>query len=258
MALRSLAPLRISCTFLTLFCLGCDWSSPEAKKARHLERATSYFEKGQYQEANIEYRNVLQIDPKDADAHYRMALVYLKLGSLPNLQAAFVELNKTLELDKSNRNAQLKLGELYLIGDEPAKALEQAEIVLVSAPQDPEGLILKGRSLIIEKHYSEGIAELKKAIELDPKNMRTHIELARAYFAAKDPAAAEAVLKQALTIDPRSTEILLALGDFRVMTGKPDQAEIIYKQVLEMIPDNEEVYLKLASFYQRYGKWPEV
>ena len=52
----------------TIFLVSCDWSSPEAKKAKHLERAASYSEKGQYQEALIEYQNVAKTDPKDADA----------------------------------------------------------------------------------------------------------------------------------------------------------------------------------------------
>jgi len=160
---------------VTLVCLGCDWSSPEAKKARHRERATSYFEKGQYQEARVEYQNVVQIDPNDADAHYRLALVYLKLGGTINVQAAFTELSRTVKLDKANRDAQLRLGELYLLGNEPAKARTQADIVLVSAPQNTEGLILRGRSLINEKRYQEGITELKKAIELDPKNIPAYI-----------------------------------------------------------------------------------
>jgi len=81
--------LRLLCALVTLVCLSCDWSSPEAKKARHRERATSYFEKGQYHEALIEYKNVAQLDPKDADAHYQLALTYLKLGGLPGNEARF-------------------------------------------------------------------------------------------------------------------------------------------------------------------------
>src|SRR5438876_2184104 len=77
---------------------GCS-QSPEAKKAKHRERAITYFDKGQYHEALIEFKNVVQIEPKDADAHYRLAQTYLKIGGLPNLQAAFVELTKTVELD---------------------------------------------------------------------------------------------------------------------------------------------------------------
>jgi tetratricopeptide (TPR) repeat protein len=237
---------------------GCDWFSPENKKATHLQQGQAYFDKQQYREALIEFKNVVQLDPKDADTHYRLALTHLKLGGATNLQGAFAELSRAVEMDKTNRDAQLKLGELYLLGNEPAKARKQADIVLASAPQDTEGLILKGRSLINEKHYAEGIAELKKAIELDPKNMRTYIELARAQVFAKDTAAAEATLEKALTIDPRSTEILIALGDFHITTGKPDQAEIIYKQALEIAPDNEDIYFRLASFYQRYSKWAEV
>ena len=140
MPARSSIFTTLICVLLVLVCLGCDRSSPEAKKAKHREQAATYFEKGQYHEALIEYKNVAQVDPKDADAHYRLALIYLKLGGLPNLQAAFGELSKTLELDKTNRDAQLKLGELYLIGNEPAKARNQSEIVLVSAPQDTEGV----------------------------------------------------------------------------------------------------------------------
>jgi tetratricopeptide (TPR) repeat protein len=243
---------------VTLVCFGCDWYSPEAKKAKHRERAISYFEKGQYQEARIEYQIVVQIDPKDADAHYRLALIYMKLGSAPNLQLASSELSRTLELDSTNLDALLKMGELYLLGNEPAKARQQADTILVSAPKNTDGLILRGRSLINEQRFQEGAVEFKKAIELDPKNMGVYIELARAYLFANDTAAAEAALKQALTIDPRSTEILVALGEFSATTGKPDQAEVIYKQALEIAPENEVVYLRLAGFYQRYNKWPEV
>ena len=244
----------LTCLLVTFVSTGCDWFSPEAKKAKHRERAISYFEKGQYQEARVEFQNVVQIDPNDADAHYRLALTYLKLGSNPNLQLAASELTRTLELDSTNREAMLKLGEAYLLGNQPSKARLQADAVLVSAPENTEGLILRGRSLIHEKRYQEGAAELKKAIELDPKNMGPYIDLALAYVLANDTTAAEATLKQALTVDPRSTKILLALGDLRVTTGKPDQAEIIYKQALEIAPEDEQIYLKLVRFYQHVGK----
>src|SRR5436309_15095799 len=130
---------------------GCGQLSPETKKAKPLERGQAYFEKGQYQEALIEFKNVVQIDPKDADGHYRLALTYLKIGDITNLQGAFGELIKTVELNPSNRDAQLMLGELYLLGNQPVKARERADMILASAPQDPSGLVLRGQSLIREK-----------------------------------------------------------------------------------------------------------
>ena len=256
MTIHQTCIIRISlCLILLLTSSGCDRSTPEAKKAQHRERAATFVEKGQYQEAIIEYRNVIQLDPQDADAHYRIALAYLKLGGLPNhLYQAFTELRRAVELDNTNQDAQLKLGELYILGHEPAKARERAEIVLASSPQNTEGLILRGRSLINEKQYKDGIAELKRALEHDPKNIQTYLDLAQVYFTMNDRPSAEAVLNRAVSVDPRSLKALLALADFYDLTGQPERADTRYNQALEAEPDNDVVYLKLAAHYQRHAK----
>lgn len=254
MPFRLLISLNVFSAILMLTSAGCDWGSPEKKIAKYRERAEHYVEKGQYPEAIIEYQNIVQLDPNNSDIHYKLALAHLKLGNIPSLQGAFAELTRTVELDKTNIDAQLKLGELYLLGNEPTKARERAEIILASAPQNSESLMLRGRSLINETRYQEGIAELKKAIELDPKTMSSYVSLARAYFATKNLQAAEAILNQALTVDPRSLEIILALGDFRNSTGKPDQAETMYKRALETAPENEALYLKLAGHYHGHHR----
>ena len=250
--------LRIFHALIVLTFLGCDWTSPEVKKAKHREQAASYVSKGQLQEALIEYRNVVQAAPDDADAYYRMALIHLQLGGLADIQRAFAELSRSLELNKNNRDAQIKLSELYLLGNEPAKAREQAEILLASAPQDKDALIIRGRSLINEKRYQDGVAELKRALALDPGNVGIYLELSRAYFSAKDLLAAEDILQQGLTANPRSTEIMLAMGDFRLATGKPDLAETAYKQIVETAPENEPAQIRLASFYQRTNRLAEA
>ncbi|MFO0699147.1 MAG: tetratricopeptide repeat protein [Nitrospira sp.] len=254
MALPTQIPLTLLCAVMMLTSTACDLASPEKKIAKHRERAQKYMETGQYPEAIIEYQNIVLLDPKNSETHYRLALALLKVGSIPSLQGAFAELSKTVELDKTNLDAQLKLGELYLLGSEPAKARERADIILASTPDNTESLILRGRSLLSETRYREGIAELKKAIELNPKNMSPYISLAQAYFAMKDVVAAESTLNQALAMNPRALDIMLALGDFRDSTGKSGQAEAIYRQAVETAPENEAVYLKLASHYQSHNR----
>lgn len=236
----------------------CTQESVQAKKARHKARAAGYFEAGQYQEALIEFKNVVQLDPNDADGHYRLALTYLKLGGVPNLQDAFSELNKAVGLDAANHDAQLKLGQLYLLGNEPEKARERAEAVLASTPQSSEGLVLKGQSLINEKKFKEGIAELRRAMELDPKNIRIYLELAGAYVRTNDLAQAEATLKQALSIDAQSIETLVALGDFHLLNKQPEEAERHYQRALQIAPGNDALYVKLAGFYQVMNKWDQA
>ena len=43
--------------------------SQEAKKDRHWKRGEKYFAENKFREAVIEYKNVVQIDPKDANLH---------------------------------------------------------------------------------------------------------------------------------------------------------------------------------------------
>jgi len=74
----------------------------------------------------------------------------------------------------------------------------QSNIILVSSPPDPKGHLLRGRSLIVEKEFEKGIAELKKSLTLDPDNEQIYLDLARAYLAMKKPEEAEAILEQDL------------------------------------------------------------
>jgi tetratricopeptide (TPR) repeat protein len=251
---NALRKLPVFTLISLMLVLGCNSGSPESQKAKHLERAASFLEKGQLQEALIEYMNVTKADPGNAEAYYQMALIHLKLGGLTNLQKAFAELNRTLELNKDNRDARLKIGELYLVGNEPAKAREQADIILASAPQDRDALAIRGRSLINEQRYQEGIVELKKLLALDPSDPGVYIELSRAYFFANDRAAAEEILRQGLATNPSSLDLMLAMGDLHLSTGKPDQAESMFKRVIGIAPDNEPARLRLTNLYQLTNK----
>jgi tetratricopeptide (TPR) repeat protein len=236
----------------------CSLVSSEDKKSVHRRRGLAFFEKGQYQEALIEFQNVIQLDPKDPDGHYRAALTYLKLGGLVNLRGAFAELSNTTVLDPLNRDAHLKLASLYLLDRDPVSATEQADTVLESAPEDVDALVVRARGLVGTKDYENAIKDFKKAIELDPKSVKIRLNLARTYVIMKDPRTAEAVLKEALTLDPQSVQARLDLGDLHALTGRLEEAERDYKGVMEITPDQLVGYTKLAGFYHLLRRWTDA
>ena len=64
------------CTIL----FGC---SDDATRAQHhLERARQFASEGRYNEAVLEYKNVLQIRPRDYDSYYQIAEIYIKMGRI--------------------------------------------------------------------------------------------------------------------------------------------------------------------------------
>ena len=67
MRISSSARVGTVVLMIALILAGCA-RSPEAKKARYLERGNRYFKQEQYREAILEYRTVLRIDPKEPAA----------------------------------------------------------------------------------------------------------------------------------------------------------------------------------------------
>ena len=87
---------------------GC---SKEAKKERHLKRGEKYFSENKLREAIIEYKNVLQIDPRDAKVRYKLGLSHLKVG---NLQEAFSEFTKSVDLDPEAIEPRIQLSLIHI------------------------------------------------------------------------------------------------------------------------------------------------
>src|SRR3989454_10267899 len=85
--------------------IGCS-RSPEAKKARHLDRGDRYFAREQYREAVIEYANVLRIDRTNERAERQLALAHYQLGDFGR---AFPYLVKFAETEPDNIDIRLKL-----------------------------------------------------------------------------------------------------------------------------------------------------
>src|SRR5215470_9439187 len=121
--------MRISTVFsLTalLALTGCT-RSPEAQKARHLDRGDKYFQREQYREAVIEYGNVLRIDRTNARAEHQLALTYYQLGDFQRAYPYFV---KFAETEPDNVDMRIKLARIYFLGRRPAEAHGQVGAVL--------------------------------------------------------------------------------------------------------------------------------
>ena len=72
----------------------CSKDPAEAKK-EHLTSAKRYVDEGKHQEAILEYRNVLKIDPREGEARFQLAELHLKNG---DVAAAYQEYLRAADL----------------------------------------------------------------------------------------------------------------------------------------------------------------
>lgn len=79
---------------------------PNVRKQKFVEQGDRYFAQEKFPEALLTYARAVQIDPKFATAHYKIAKCQLKLA---NWASAFRELQRTIDLEPQNLPAQLDL-----------------------------------------------------------------------------------------------------------------------------------------------------
>ena len=99
--------LRFAVLLMGLVVLACQ--SKQARMEQHQKQGDAYLAEKKTPEAIIEYKNVLQIDPNQAAAHYGLAKAYLASNKLRD---GYWELRETTRLDPKNLDARLQYGQL--------------------------------------------------------------------------------------------------------------------------------------------------
>src|SRR5258708_3566015 len=77
---------------------GCS-RDPNKQKQKYLESGKRYANEGKLKEATIQFANALKVDHNFAPAHFELAKVYLKQGSM---LPAYAELMRSVDLQPSN------------------------------------------------------------------------------------------------------------------------------------------------------------
>ena len=149
-------------TFLILLS-GC---SKESKIERHWKKGETYFSENKLKDAVIEYKNVIQLEPKHSKAYYKLGITYLKMGMVSEGYAALI---KTVEINPDMVDAHNQLGWLYLLSKDTKKAREQAELILSKDARNSLAHMLLSNIYLTEKNLDEAIIEGKKAVEGENK-----------------------------------------------------------------------------------------
>lgn len=113
---RRMAAAVLAATLLVYGCGGA-----EERQADYYQRAQDLFDEGNYQKARIEVRNVLQINPNNADGRYLMALLEEKER---NWRGMYGNLNAALEADADHVLSRIKLAQFLVASGNLEDAIE--------------------------------------------------------------------------------------------------------------------------------------
>ncbi|MBE8232298.1 MAG: tetratricopeptide repeat protein, partial [Endozoicomonadaceae bacterium] len=145
---------------------GCGDSADKAQD--YLRNGKTYFQKGEYDKARLEFKNALQIDSKLAEPYYYLALIAEKNQ---NWQGMFAKLSKTIKLVPDHSEALIKLGRLYLLSGGLDEALEQAEKVLKVSSNNIDAITLQGAVFFKQEQLIKAMEMADKALDLNLANV---------------------------------------------------------------------------------------
>ena len=233
---------------------GCS-RDPNVRKQKYFESGERYFEKAKYREAAIQYSNAIQVDPRFAQAHYRLALAYLRIGEESR---AYQELNRTLELDPDNYEARIDLTNLLIAAKYFKEAQEHLDILTVKQPNNPAVHMALANFKDRQGDIAGGLQEMQKTIALDPTRSDAFLNYAIMQIQAQQFDAAETSLKKAVELDPKAMTAQLSLGGFYQSRGRFPEAEEQFKHAISVDPKDPDPRSALARLYLVEGKKSEA
>ena len=224
---------------------GCS-RSPEAQKARYLERGDKFAAQEHYHEAILEYRNVLKYDSANARAIKQIGVAHFQLGEVAQ---AFPYLLKAQQLTPDDLDVRLKLGGIYYLAGKREEAREVALSVLGQQPKNLEALALLADTAGTPEEIDATIQRLEEVRAELGDRAQLYLALGVLYLRKQDRPRAEAAFREAVAKEPKSIEAHSMLGSFYLAKRDGAQAEREFKLAADLAPIGSPARLKLADFY---------
>lgn len=243
-----------------LMLVGC--GGAEDRKAKYLERGKVYMAEENWDKAGVEIRNVLQIDPKSAEAYYLIGQIEEKRQEWAK---AFGNYTKAVELDPELIDARSQLAQFYMLQadalkyqkerDGEAKALGQAQHeideILKRDAKHAGARSLQAAILLREGKNDEALALAETVVKEAPTHGPAIGLLAALYIKAGRTADAERVLVEGAAKSDEPLPIKMQLAQLYELGKKNADAERVLRELIAAKPKEHSYRVRLAQFLAR-------
>lgn len=239
---------------LAIFALsGC--ASKEERLAEHLAKGKALYAESNFDKARLEFKNVLKIDPKNAEAYYGMGVIEERQR---NWQKAFANYSQAVEVMPTHAAAKAKLGKFYLMSGDTEKTERIARELLAANSKDVAGRILSAALTARKGDREKAIAQVEAVFRDAPKDNDAAALLAMLYLRNKQPDQAEAVIRKSLQLGNKDIDLRFDL--IRILLGRGDlrSAEEQYRAIVADDPKNFSARKALALFYNQTNRSAEA
>lgn len=232
---------------------------------------------GRYEEAIAEYTQALDRDPGNQGVRLNLALAYYKTaqfstaahhletvaaGQPGNRQAILLLADCNLQLGEygkvitllaplekeapNDKPVAYLLGTAYIRDKQPARGQVLVDRILRDG-DSAEARLLLGTARMNAQEFAEALADLTKAVELNPRLPDVYSYYGLALLATGDMAGAAAAFRKALETNPNDFAANLQLGVVLKQDEQFDRARSFFDHALRVRPGDPGVLYQLAT-----------
>ncbi len=205
-------------------------------------------------EARAELEKAVDLDPDFANS-YDLAIVCLDLDD----EACASGIFDSLERSYGDTPAlHMQFGLAYGNSDFVPRAIAEFSKVIAEDPRYPGAHYCLAAALLSAgddaKNAPAAEAELKKELEISPRDALAYAALGKLAVADHRNAAAEKYLRTAASLDPRNPDTFLYLGQLYFNTGRAAQAEAALRRSIELTSDPSRNRFQIQKTYFLLGR----
>lgn len=216
------------------------------RKAKYLDNGRGLYELGNYDKAQIEVRNALQIDPKYVEAIYLLGQINEAKSNYP---AAAGNYQAIIDLDPKHLDAHIRLGRLYLLGKAPDRATEMMEAALKLSDRHPDVLALRAGIRSATGETAGAIEDAQAVLKLQPDHLDAVALLAGLYSRNQQAEKGVALLKDGIARKPQQVGLRMLLVELYNGQGKRALAAEQLREIIVTEPKNIAHRVRLADYY---------
>ena len=198
-------------------------------------------------------------DVKDVRVAHLLGVAYYHAGDLPQAIETLAPIIDKLPPDSAQRREAVQsLGLAHYLAGHMADAVPFLEQTSAWAPNNNELTYALGTAYIQTRQPAKARESFARMFRVAPDSAAAHLITAQMMVRLEFQEFAEAELKQAIEKDPKLPQAHYLLGQMAIFRARYDEGVQLLEREIALNPGNAMAYYKLGDAYTRQLKWDEA
>jgi tetratricopeptide (TPR) repeat protein len=193
--------------------------------------------------------------PNNNELTYALGMAYIQTRQPAKARESF---SRMFRVAPESAAAHLVTAQMMIRLEFEEFAEAELKVAIEKDPKLPQAHYLLGQIAIYRSRFDEGIALMEKEIALNPGNAMAYYKLGDAYTRQLKWDEAIATLQKSVWINPYYSGPYILLGKAYLKKKNHSTAEGMLKRAIQYDPNNKSAHYLLAQVYQQMGRTEEA